>query len=419
MLVRVEQKPLTNVAVVYAGPSFHEEVTASMACMLQSLGYNVVVYIENGISIGGWVLPFSQHRKQSSEALYGRCVSRWVTINSAMDIEPNPEVLMYITYPMNHKDLSIEENSYRILRKLHAKAHDRTHLILVNHRTTRFWSLSAAIDQYIPLKNTTFLFLAEHTFMSAKRQLAQRFNAESERHKRDKYKLAYVYPVFSLDRMFGYEERYIRREARPQRKEEQTVSFAVQGNFGGAHAKRRDLDGTISCLAELSKPSSAVAQNTTHLRAAASAAVRLDLIGHVNGKLHLPSKQALHRLQLHRQEDLSAQKIYGAIARTQYLVTSLGSDAYSDTQATSSVPAALIARVPVVTTKAFLQLYPCLRDAPVHQHLNNGTECEALQRAYTLSAAEYSAAKQEVRVCADQLWDDALTTLRSILQRGT
>jgi hypothetical protein len=358
LFIRTDPKPLTNVAVVYAGPSFHEEVTASMACMLQSLGYNVVVYIENGISIGGWVLPFTQHRKQSSDGLYGRCVSRWVTINSAMDIEANPEVLMYITYPMNHKDLSIEENSYSILRKLHAKAHDRTHLILVNHRTPRFWSLSAAIEQYIPLKNTTFLFLAEHTYKSAKRQLTQRFSTASERHKVEKYQLAYVYPVFSLNRMFGYEERYIHRDGGLHRAGK-AASFSVQGNFGGVHTKRRDLNGTITCLAELAKPSSAVVKNATSLRTPARAAARLDLIGHVSGKLHLPPKQSLHGLQVRSQDGLSAQDFYGAIARTRFLVTSLGSDVYSESQATSTVPAALIARVPVVTTKAFLQLYPC------------------------------------------------------------
>jgi hypothetical protein len=141
------------------------------------------------------------------------------------------------------------------------------------------------------------------------------------------------------------------------------------------------------------------------------------LIGHVNGQLELPSQQAMHGLQVQSLAGLPAQDFYAAIARTRFLVTSLGSDVYTESQATSTVPAALIARVPVVTTKAFLQLYPCLRDAPMHRYVNNGTECESLQRAYTLKAADYAVAKQEISTCADRLWHDGLATLRGILQR--
>jgi hypothetical protein len=42
----------TKVAVIYALPTFHEEVTSVMACILNDLGYYVVVYVGNGVVIG-------------------------------------------------------------------------------------------------------------------------------------------------------------------------------------------------------------------------------------------------------------------------------------------------------------------------------------------------------------------------------
>ena len=42
-----EKPSLQRIAVIYAGRNFHEEVTASLSCMMQELGYKVVVYIEN------------------------------------------------------------------------------------------------------------------------------------------------------------------------------------------------------------------------------------------------------------------------------------------------------------------------------------------------------------------------------------
>lgn len=49
----------SRVAVVYAGPTFHDEVASVTACLLHELGFYVVVYIGNGVHIGGMMVPFS------------------------------------------------------------------------------------------------------------------------------------------------------------------------------------------------------------------------------------------------------------------------------------------------------------------------------------------------------------------------
>jgi hypothetical protein len=92
-----------------------------------------------------------------------------------------------------------------------------------------------------------------------------------------------------------------------------------------------------------------------------------------------------------------------------------------------------LAQVPVVTSEAFLQLYPCLRDAPIHRAINRHpsqqvsasesasasesgfSECASMKRAYRLSEEDYAAAKEEVRQCSAQLWNHALQTLINII----
>ena len=49
----------SRVAVVYAGPTFHDEVASVVACILHDLGFYVVVYIGNGVHFGGMMVPFS------------------------------------------------------------------------------------------------------------------------------------------------------------------------------------------------------------------------------------------------------------------------------------------------------------------------------------------------------------------------
>jgi hypothetical protein len=72
----------SRIAVVYAAPTFHEEVASVVACVLHDLGFYVVVYIGNGWHVGGMMVPFSGRRKRASEEFYGRCVSQFVTITS-------------------------------------------------------------------------------------------------------------------------------------------------------------------------------------------------------------------------------------------------------------------------------------------------------------------------------------------------
>lgn len=94
----------TNVAVIYAGPTFHEEVVSAFACMLKDLNYYTVVYIGSGVHVNGMLVPFSNRRKRGSMTFYGHCVNQWVTITDPLTRYPHdPDLLIFITYPMHTK----------------------------------------------------------------------------------------------------------------------------------------------------------------------------------------------------------------------------------------------------------------------------------------------------------------------------
>lgn len=116
------------IAVVYAYPTYHEEINVVMACSLRTLGYAVVMYVQSGNYVAGAKVPFSGRRKRRSVAFYGHCVDQWVTIQPDMPLIPHPALVVFDTYPMTRRNLfsGASENdpqAIRILEGLRAEAH--------------------------------------------------------------------------------------------------------------------------------------------------------------------------------------------------------------------------------------------------------------------------------------------------------
>lgn len=69
-----------KVALIYASPTFHDEVVSSVACSIKDEGYIVIAYVGSGLHWGSLTLPFSDKRQRASESFYGKCVDKWVSI---------------------------------------------------------------------------------------------------------------------------------------------------------------------------------------------------------------------------------------------------------------------------------------------------------------------------------------------------
>ena len=419
-----------KVVVVYAGRTYHEEVTASMACLLQEIGFHVVVYIENGFTWAGVTIPFTEKRIFSSRSFYGHCVDEFVTINGNMRIVDQPAVLLFVTYPMMNYGRGNGKDTYSfdLLKRMNRTS---TKLVLVSHHAEHFWIQVDELSKYFHANGTTFLFLAKHVQESADKLIRQHPHLP-------RFRTDYVFPVFKLDKVIGRD--LLHKTNSAWNSTPTVVTYSIQGNFGGKHAHRKDLHGTTNCLNALGaalKQPNATQQNVqephphTHkgyFRLPAHtkngkgnstsaqhmlSTLRLDLVGHLEPNA-LKAINPVH-FKLTTSGDVSHPQFYTRLSKAKFLLTALGSEAYSHTQATSTVPAAVITYVPLLTTAAFLQLYPCLRDQPLLRRINGATECESIHNAYALSKSDYARACKEMEVCLNSLWAESLTRMKHIV----
>lgn len=119
--------------------------------------------------------------------------------------------------------------------------------------------------------------------------------------------------------------------------------------------------------------------------------------------------------------DLEPVPFYQAIKQAGLLMTAINHNTeYFTSQATSSIPAALISKVPIVTSLRLLRLYPCLQDplqAPIHHRMNDElSECASMRAVAQLSTEELEQAKKEVERCSAVMYRDSLSLFREILQ---
>lgn len=391
---------------LYAGRSFHEEITASIACTLHSMDYFVTVYYDDGVSLAGYH-PFESYRKDVSMSFYGRCVDQWVPTSYIKSHPPRRvDALVFITYPMKTGHHTTDPHALQLLKSAQPPIQGSLKVLLVTHHAKEnFWKYMPEIEKYVNRTQVAFLFLAEHTYNTAVKIMTTELTTNAAQSTKPDsaplYNLAYMYPVVPIDMLFkeGHSS-YFNSTQRARLTNKR--SFAVQGHFGGQHAKRRNITATHSCISKLPRT------NTT-----TSTEYTLSLIGHMVGDIatftHTDS------MSVQKLADLSPEKFYSAVAESNFLVTSLGSGTYVHSQATSTVPTALLSGTPLVSTRAFLQLYPCLREAPVHVQINGATECESLHNAAQLSTSAYAAAKQELITCNQRYFEQSRRTLGELI----
>lgn len=519
----VGNKQYPKVAVIYALPTFHDEVVSIFACLYHELGYYVVVYIGNGIHLAHTdaLLPFSQSRKRNSGNFYGYCVNKWATIPyspASMTFVSRADVVVFITYPMLSKGgQKTDPFAMRVLQNIHDEKAN-TKVVLVAHRSNEILHpmLMDITPQLIPRRNIVMMFLGQHTKQAAKQFIIDRLRSSTSRlspsdkssktnsntnsisntamavpanspspeawrqfflfdhiHNNsnlnlhssfntmtdeqltaiitNNFHIEHIYPVvpsdfvlndrFAVDynqmhpanyfvdaiasrlrnmfiSLFLYNlPKYIQPEdsstlrgshaSGALRDKSEGGLFVIQGNFGGKHAYRKDPEGTVQCIKQHLEDA-ILRSNLKHDRR-----VVLDLIGHLNGEVKLSAFKKAGSIRF--LNDLSSQEYYRAIARGRFMLASIADREYFTSRATSSVPAALITGIPLVTSRAFLAVYPCLRDAPVHRYIAQDSECESLRVAVSLSEEQYQMARREIANCSSVLWEQAKQTIEKIV----
>ena len=268
----------TKNAAVYAGRSFHDEVSCSVSCILHELGYEVTVYIENGVHIGGFQVPFTNYRERESSSYYGHCVNHWVTINNDIILPNKVDILVMVTYPMKIDHHRLDPNAFNLLKQLKTN-NNKAKLILITHRAKDyFWKYLSNIEEYISPDNIMFMFLAEHVYKHANK-LIQNTKNDKNSHLIDRIHTDYFYPVVPLRYLFQKDafiddnasastlqpqQPLLHQQQQKQSQQQQLlphqlqqhgdevmnpVRYSIQGHFGGPHSKRRPLlADVITCL---------------------------------------------------------------------------------------------------------------------------------------------------------------------------
>ena len=274
-------------AAIYAGRSFHDEVSCSVSCILHELGYEVTVYIENGVHIGGFQVPFTNYREHESSSYYGHCVNHWVTINNDIILPNKVDILVMVTYPMKIDHHRLDPNAFNLLKQLNTN-NSKAKLILITHRAKDyFWKYLSNFEEYISSDNVIFMFLAEHVYKHANKLIRKTKN-DNNSHLIDRIHTDYFYPVVPLRYLFQKDDfidehksistlhqpqelvlhhqqqqqlLLLLQQKQPQElplqhqlqqhgdKVMNPVRYSIQGHFGGSHTKRRPLlADIITCL---------------------------------------------------------------------------------------------------------------------------------------------------------------------------
>lgn len=392
-----------KVAVVYALPTYHEEVVSTFSCMLHDMGFKVFVYVGSGVNVLGFTLPYSDVRKKNSERFYGKCVSQWESLSYPevtsiiQHYVYKPDIMVFITYPMRITPTGLDDyQAVDIIKKLVVEDKSKAPVVLVTHHPysiLKMFNPGDPVHTILPLNQTTFMFLGEHTEKQSKQVLMDEIASfgEAENYNELEVRTNYLYPVMPLEWIPKPDDNNSELRHKPV--------FAIQGNFGGSHAKKKDPRGVADCL--------------RHIERNYSSDLSIDFIGHLSGQIEVGK---LKNGKIRFLSGLDHPHFYAAIANAKFLVFGTTSISYFTDAASSSIPAALITQVPLVTSKDFLALYPCLRDSRIHNYMARDSECDAMMAALTLTDDQYRQAKEEIKNCSSYLWNDAKNKLWSVMK---
>ena len=387
-------------AVVYAGRNFHEEVTSVIACMLHAMNFNVVVYLYDS-SILTYIVPITRPRLETSKSHYGKCISKWILISADMELVANPSISVFISYPMQVSGGEPDPHAYKILENI-MKSRVTSEVVLVSHHSQDFSKHSHLVERYIPRNQTTYMFLAKHAYQSA-----LTYSQSELKQGHAPYKLDYIYPVMPLSMILG--ETKARQSIDHWRHTgSRSTLISIQGNFGGRHAKRKNPSRVIDCLSTVESSfklgNNAINSSLCPICGLCGNRMDLDLIGHQTAYTEY---KELRYGKVRKLSNLQPRDFYMAISKSLFLIPALNNPDYILSQATSSIPTALISQVPIVADQQLLSIYPCLNNASIHNRINKDTECNSLKAAMGLSREQYAQAKDEIKHCSEVLWSEA------------
>lgn len=169
---------------------------------------------------------------------------------------------------------------------------------------------------------------------------------------------------------------------------ESSLCFALQGNY---ETERRDYAHIFDSLSSFNEPGFSADQDSRN--------ISIHLLGHGDHPL-VPTKVAD---LVHFDEDLSYTEFYNILSRSSALLPAFATDEYYEMKASSSVPAALIAGIPLIATRRLLEAYSYLSAEVLYLQEEEESDMDVVRRILESTAAQRLDKATKVRMASDDL----------------
>ncbi|KAK9233965.1 hypothetical protein V1525DRAFT_391915 [Lipomyces kononenkoae] len=295
--------------------------------------------------------------------------------------EPHPDIILSTT---------CEFDIFRLQPQMTEMLGNGSYLFCTIHHADRWHSqfefnFYNSIKPWIEADRVTFLFLSSHTKRYVEEKIIPTWEAK---HRVAANKFEVFVPVFPVD---------------PSKKEE--MSFSLQGNY---ESDRRDYQSIFERFSEFGKKNPDKPQFQQ---------LRMHLLGH--GK-RPPVPQAISdRVEFN--EGLEFPEFYKILSESFALLPAFASDEYYDRKASSSVPASLIAGVPIVGKRRLLDTYDYMTEDSMWLQGDDEDDMAVVSRILAMSKQDIDAQKTRTRSRNREVIDDnikkALLWARSIEYR--
>lgn len=395
-------KPL---AVIISASSFHLEITAFFAYQLSHL-FNYEVHLWT-IGPSFWdsygntlVSPYVDKVFYFQHPYLSHRIENYDKFSS---LPLEIEVLVYITA---EREISFFQKNH--IYSIHVSLLNRSkRVLMVNHHSD---DIRGLIPYCQRKDNCTITHLSKHVYMHS-----QSFLNETEKtfiHN------CYLYPLFNLssilkDEKWNIEKEKIKLNQIISERENGIIELVLPGKIRNGRRHYNELFECLTNITTNSLPSSSLKKNKIHLT----------IVGFGAKALKIPSNL---RSQISRYDRISHELFYSLIANAHYMLSFFHPQQHYDTwRASSIVPAALMLNVPIILTKEYLRLYPCLLEQPHHQRLaqdsfqtNNSSlskNCASLNQAITFTQEDRMILKKELKECENQYHQRNYEVLKSII----
>ncbi len=397
-----------NLIILVSTAPYHVEILAFLAYHYHTLGYTVHAWIGAPTKYyGSWIdflFPYIEHVVYLPD--YG--IVHWYNTRwrTKPTIPLSIKLLIYVTGDLKVDIYSLCQLNY------HQQLYQRSQRVLmVSHQA----SLIQNASLYCQAPKCTLLHLGYHVQQTA-------ISIYTSLPKQESFPVhtSYAYPVFELP-----------SETIPSmNNSDGTLTTTSRQMFnqvrriiiqGAANKTRRDYDELFRCVRKitlLNKLNNKLNKQQLPQQQQTRPRIEISIIGYLAKQLNIPP-ELKNRIKLY--DNIPYEKYYTLLQSNDFIATfiqqtSLSNFGYLYNRISSSIPAGVLAEVPIIATSDLLERYHCLNASYWHHFIARPNNCKSLMAAMEMTYEQYERMKEEIRYCKSIWLYEGQATLKHIVE---